>query len=547
MATSILDALHDDGRLIVLHGRAGAGKSTVLRAVLATARASGATTAASAWGENDAPAAPWHEVIADLDVATEAPDRDLGPWVHDQLAARAADAPLLIALDDAHRADTASLDVLRALARRGLSAGVVVVVAARTPDAVEHPHWDHAVADLGVHDAVTAHPVGPLAADAVATLVRRRLAALDPDDSLAGAVAERSGGLALHVTALLDLLSRCSTRDEAARAITHVPDQVRAVVEHQAAQLPAATGRAVEALAVLRPIDLVGLATVLDRRPLDIADDLDVAARAGLVTGTDNAYALRHDLDADGLRAGVPPVRAAHLHLARLERLDETADVFTVLRHTEGAATLVPSEQLARARVAAGIESYRRRALPEALALFESALPAAPSADRPRLLAHRALCLEATGGTDHPDDALDDALAAAVTAGDFDLAVLVAIGDEPLGLSLQGDLRRLARLAACSTSRSSLDVDSIYWRRPSARPRRRPRTTPTISWPRHGPWRTISLKTTRTRRPGSGRWRPAGWPTSPTPRSTGSPSRPTPIGWPGPPATRRCCSTPPRS
>ena len=384
-------------------------------------------------------------MAADLGIRGAVPDRDLGPWLHDQLGRLARDAPLLLALDDAHRADTASLDVLRALARRGLPAGVVVVVAARSPDAVEHPHWDRALADLTGHDAVTTTELGPLAPDAVAALVRRRLAHLDPGDDLIAAVAERSGGLALHVSALLDLLRRCVTSEEALRAVVEVPGQVRAVVEHQAAQLPPPTRRAVEALAVLRPIDLAGLAAVLGRRPLEVADALEVAVRAGLVAGECDRYVLRHDLDADGLRAGVPPVRAAHLHLARLEALPDDADAFTVLRHTEGAATLLPLPQVATARVDAGIESYRRRAMSEALVLLDAALPGVPDDARPGLLAYRALCRHALGAPD-AEEALDDALDAAVAAGDDELAVLVAIGDEPLGLSLQGDPRRLARL-----------------------------------------------------------------------------------------------------
>ncbi|GAA4874825.1 hypothetical protein GCM10023203_26050 [Actinomycetospora straminea] len=455
LAGTVLDALHGDGRLIVLHGRAGAGKTAVLRAVVHTARTRGASTAASAWGEHDTPAAPWHEVQGDLGIRGPAPDRDLGPWLHARLGHRARDAPVLVALDDAHRADSASLDVLRTLARRGLPAGVVLVVAARRPDAVPHPRWERALAELRGHDAVDTAEVGPLAPEAVAVLVRRRLAHLHPDDDLVAAVVHRSGGLALHVTALLDLLARTTTLDEARHAVTAVPDQVRAVVGHQAAQLPDAARRALEALAVLHPVELADLADVLGRRPLDVADDLEVAARAGLVAGEGDRYVLRHDLDADVLRAGVPPVRAAHLHLARLEALGDDADAFTVLRHTEGAASLLAPARRAAAQVDAGVASYRRRALPEALALFDEALPGAEGGARVRLLGHRALCRSAVRGTDDDlgaapvedlDDALDGALDAALAAGDDELAALVAIGDEPLGLSVQGDPRRHARL-----------------------------------------------------------------------------------------------------
>jgi hypothetical protein len=83
--------------------------------------------------------------------------------------------------------------------------------------------------------------------------------------------------------------------------------------------------------------------------------------------------------------------------------------------------------------------------MPEGMALLDAALPAVPDDARPGLLTHRALCLHALGDAG-ADGALDDALDAALEAGDDELAVLVAIGDEPLGVSVQGDPRRLARL-----------------------------------------------------------------------------------------------------
>jgi DNA-binding SARP family transcriptional activator len=219
---SILDALHDDGRLVVLHGPAGVGKTAVLRAVVDDAHRLGARTAACAWTECDAPGALWRTMMAELGARAAAPSRALAPWVRQQLALLAQDAPLLLALDDADRADSASLDVLRALARRGPPAGVVIVVAAREHDV--RPVWSAVLAGLTAHDAVTARSLGPLTPEAVAVLVRRRVPHLEPDDGLVTAVVERSGGMARHVTALLDQLDPCSTRDEAAQAITDLAE-----------------------------------------------------------------------------------------------------------------------------------------------------------------------------------------------------------------------------------------------------------------------------------------------------------------------------------
>ena len=185
VAGPILDALHDDGRVIVLHGRAGAGKTTVLRVgIPAWPAPAGPGPPRATWGERRPPprrGTRWSRTWAS---AARPRTATSARGCTTSSAASPRTRPLLLALDDAHRADTASLDVLRALARRGLPAGVVVVVAARTPDAVEHPHWDRALADLTGHDAVTTTELGPLAPDAVAALVRRRLAHLGPGDDL---------------------------------------------------------------------------------------------------------------------------------------------------------------------------------------------------------------------------------------------------------------------------------------------------------------------------------------------------------------------------
>jgi hypothetical protein len=88
--------------------------------------------------------------------------------------------------------------------------------------------------------------------------------------------------------------------------------------------------------------------------------------------------------------------------------------------------------------------------MPETLAPFDCALPDGPDDARARLLAHRALCLRATGGTgtDDLDGVLNEAVAPFWPSRGRPPA-LVAIGDEPLGMSVHGNSRGSA---ACSTS-----------------------------------------------------------------------------------------------
>ncbi|MCD2196164.1 bacterial transcriptional activator domain-containing protein [Actinomycetospora endophytica] len=220
---SILDALHDDGRLVVLRGRAGVGKSALLRAAVNDAHGIGARTAVSAWRQGEPAAAFWRRVMAELGVRREARGCELGVWVHQRLAWLAQDAPLLLALDDADQADAASLEALRGLARRGPPAGVVIVLAARISDGAGDPHCAVSLSDLAAQHAVTTRVLGPLSPEAVALLVRRRLAHLQPDDALVSAVVERSGGLARHVAEVIDVLGRHGTREGAVEAITGEP------------------------------------------------------------------------------------------------------------------------------------------------------------------------------------------------------------------------------------------------------------------------------------------------------------------------------------
>ncbi|MFC5061619.1 BTAD domain-containing putative transcriptional regulator [Actinomycetospora atypica] len=450
LVATVLEHLHDDGRAVILEAPAGTGKTAVLRALTDAAHQAGTTTASSAWGPGGAPAEPWHEVAGDLGLSGR-PDRSLGPWLHEGLGKVAADGPVLITLDDAHHADSASLDVLRGLARRGLPPGAVLVVAARVPDAVAHPEWHAVSADLARADGVEMPSLGPLPAHAVASLTRSRLAHLHPDDEFVGLVQARTHGHALHVAALLDVLRPARSLDDARSAIGTVPPQVLALIAHQVERLPEPTRSALEALAVLAPLSLTALADVLGRRPLQLADDLDPAARGGFVAPETDRFVLRHELDADALRARVPAVRAAHLHRARLET-GGIDDAFVELRHCEGAVAVLEADRVADARVRAGVESYRRRALAEALVLFDAAEAASPDLV-PALVVHRALCLGALAGMRRddrdprdPDDELDAAVDMALAAGEDELALRAAVGDEPLGLAIDGDPRRADRL-----------------------------------------------------------------------------------------------------
>lgn len=425
--------LDDDrrGSLVLAVGEAGIGKTSLLRAARDEARLRGAITGCGTWNEADTPLTAWTEGLHDLGSPVPVRDPEFGRTVHRVLRLRAADAPLLLTLDDAHRADSASLGTLLAIARRGLPAGIVVLVAAREPDAIERPRWEEIRADLvrlpGVHELA----VRELDRAAVAELLELR--GHPVDDEAASTLWARSAGHPLHLAALLDT-------PDTGDAPT-VPDRLRPLLAYQLARLPAECREVLEALAVLAPLSADALADVLGLEPRRLLQALRPAADLGLVVPDGAGYAFRHELTAAAAREPVPEPERSQLHRTRLGRLPDDAEPFERLRHAVGAAAMVPGHVVADARVAAAATARDRGALVEALALLEAADEASDPVGA-RLA--RGLTLQALGRLDESDDVLDTV----VTDPSASLSALAdaAVGADAVGISVAGRPRRLARL-----------------------------------------------------------------------------------------------------
>lgn len=464
----VLDALRGPGRLFVVEGEAGIGKTVLLRACIAAAQQVGIRTGEGTSDLGVAPMAAWHEATRRF--AGPPLAGPPGPAMHARLARAAASSPVLLALDDVHRADSGSLGVLTALARLGLPPGLVVLLGARSPDTVARPDWDNVVAELCRSDQVERVRLDGLDRDGVDAMVAMGLDQFGAHAhvSLTDVLWRRGGGHPLHTSALLEVMAAEGDAGRAAEVAAMVPARLRPMLDQQIAALPSACREAVEALAVLQPVDLGGLAGVLEQAPLDLAGSLRPAVEAGVVVAQGSGFAVRHELVAEAARGGVSEAVRNHLHAGLLYGLDahRPIDAFTRLRHVEGAGVLCSLDQVAHARLEAGIAAYDNRALPEALALFDRAAPSLADEHILALLMHRGRCLSALGQLDRADEDLDVAVErASWTAAESygrpgsgladqadgadraaHLAALAAIGDEWLGTAVAGDPRRLARL-----------------------------------------------------------------------------------------------------
>jgi hypothetical protein len=137
---ALRDVSHGDGRLVVVSGAAGLGKTRLAEELAARARTHGVRVGMGrCWHDGEAPPLwPWRDVLRDLDVPEQLLAADASESPHDRFArfvavlehlrgiARAA--PLLIILDDVHMADAASLLLTRflVLERRALRALFVI-------------------------------------------------------------------------------------------------------------------------------------------------------------------------------------------------------------------------------------------------------------------------------------------------------------------------------------------------------------------------------------------------------------------------------------
>ncbi|MEQ3553123.1 BTAD domain-containing putative transcriptional regulator [Pseudonocardia nematodicida] len=326
-------------QLVLVAGDAGAGKSALL-AAFATDFASDGWTAVTGRcpGIDGAPPGwAWREAVDAL-LATHPATGDLlerlaplrsptGPagagetfWlaraVIELLASPGRERPVLLVLDDLHRAETETLALLRSVVT-GLAGSPVLVVAALRPGEVS-AELEAALAALAEPTVDRIEP-GPLTGPEVAGLLARHGVA-EPDAGTVSQVADRTGGNPLFVRELARLVAS----EGSAAAAEAVPAGVRDVLRRRLARLPAGTRTALARVAVLGrdvdtddALDLVGTPDGPD--PLDA---LEPAVLGGmLVEPGPGRLRFSHALVRDTLYADLPQLHRGRLHAAALEIL----------------------------------------------------------------------------------------------------------------------------------------------------------------------------------------------------------------------------------
>jgi DNA-binding CsgD family transcriptional regulator len=342
------------GRLVLVGGEAGVGKTSLVRAFTGVQ----ASKARVVWAACDGlftpePLAPLDELAPSLDRAGSR--REVFAAARESLGSR----PTIAVVEDVHWADEASLDLLRYLGRR-LDGTTALLIATYRDDEIGPMHPLRLV--LGDVESARRIALPPLSEGGVRTLAEG--SGIDPYE-----LYRQTGGNPFFVTEVL------------AAGGSGVPSSVRDAVLARASRLDPA------ARAILDAAAIVGLETDLALLESIVGEPLhglDECLAAGVLQAVDGKIGFRHELARRAVEEAIEPVRHAAFHGRALVALHSSGDAARLAHHAEAASEAAEVLQYARVAAERAAERGAHREAAEQYARclrFKDGLPSREVAD----------------------------------------------------------------------------------------------------------------------------------------------------------------------
>ncbi|MEX1169402.1 MAG: AAA family ATPase, partial [Chloroflexota bacterium] len=389
------DAHRGPGRLALVSGEAGIGKTSLVEAFCAAT----GTRARVLWGSCDAITpprafAPLADIAATVggSLARALSDTDRDGVLQSFLALlRRHDRPTIVVLDDLHWADDATLDLVRVLGRRFRDLAVLVIGTYRDEEVdADHP-LRLALGDLPAR-LITEFGVPPLSRTAIEEMARGR--GLDPD-----ALHAATAGNPFFATEVI------------ASGTDRVPPNVRDAVLARAARLSAPAGKALWAASVLGP----RWAPALLKEVAGCDDRAIEECRArGMLRDDDGLLAFRHDLAQQAVSEALRPAERVRLNRRALDLLRTGSAEVDPARLARHAVDAEDADAILVLAPAAGERAAALGAHREAAAHYAAALRLAERMDPRR----HAQLLEAYARECRITDQIDAAVASQTAASD---------------------------------------------------------------------------------------------------------------------------------
>ena len=360
------DAGSPTGRLVLLGGEAGVGKSSLI-ALLAT-RIGPEVMVRRGYCDNVATAAPLGPVIdavPELTASIEAATGATRTRLFREVRARLAERPTLLILEDVHWADEATLELVRFLGRRLDGMPLLVLATFRDDEVGPGDPLTRLLGDLATVPYVDRMHLPTLTADAVARLVTQAGSPLD-----ANALHRRTGGNPFFVTEVL------------AGGATDVPSTVRDAVLARVADLSPAARDVLHAAAVLGPGASLALLCEVAGQGAEAVDEC--VHHGMLVRDHDGTgFVFRHEIARETVESSLAQAVRRQMHGTALAALTRSgaADDHRLAHHAAGGGR---PEDAVRYAVAAAADSARLGAHREAAREYRLALQFPEVLDRAR-------------------------------------------------------------------------------------------------------------------------------------------------------------------
>jgi DNA-binding CsgD family transcriptional regulator/tetratricopeptide (TPR) repeat protein len=350
LAQAMSDATDGSGRMVLVDGEAGIGKTALLQC-FAESRPPGTRLL---WGACDPlftprPLGPFLDVAetvgGDLQNTVE---REAKPYevAMELMRVLSSPRPTILVLEDMHWADEASLDILRIVGRR-VDALRALVVATYRSDELDRVHpLRLVVGELASSRATSRCHLDRLSPEAVAALA-------GPYDVNARELFDKTSGNPFFVTEAL------------AAGGAEIPETIRDAVLARAARLSPEARRLLDALSI------VSYDLLVDTPP----ESLEECLASGMLDATGTTVEFRHELARRAIEDSLTANRRIALHRQALESLsrlpEEERDLARLAHHAESAAA---TEAVLRFAPAAAERAASLGAHREAVSQYERAI-----------------------------------------------------------------------------------------------------------------------------------------------------------------------------
>ena len=300
-------AVAGHGRLVLVGGEAGFGKTSLVRAFVEEQAEKARVVQAACDGLfTPEPLAPLDELAPGLD--RTGGRREVFAAALEELGSRAT----IAVVEDVHWADEATLDLLRYLGRR-LDGTTVLLIATYRDDEIGPQHPLRLV--LGDVESARRIALPRLTEDGVRALA-------EGSDVDADELFRQTGGNPFFVTEVL------------AAGGSGVPTSVRDAVLARAAHLDEAARTILDAASVAGMETNLALLESLVGRPLS---GLDACLAAGVLQSIDGGVGFRHELARRAVEEAIDPARRAGYHARALGALSGSGDSARLAHHAEAA------------------------------------------------------------------------------------------------------------------------------------------------------------------------------------------------------------------